>query len=66
MLQHTSHLQRVVEDGFLPVYGEVEGKCIIKKKIDDGGYSQVVTATVIDGRATLDCRLVENSSDMEQ
>lgn len=32
-------LQRVVKNGLLPLYGEVEGKCIIKKKIDSGGYN---------------------------
>ena len=46
---------------FLPVYGEVDGKCVIKKRIEDGGNSQVATMTVIDGRATLDCRVVKNS-----
>ena len=54
-------LQRVLKNGFLPVYDEVEGKCIIKKTIDGGGYSQVATMTVINGRAPLDCRLLNNS-----
>ena len=26
-------LQRVINGGFLPVYGEVEGKCVIKKRL---------------------------------
>ena len=56
-------LQRVINHGFLPVYGEVDGKCVIKKINDDGGYSQVATMTVINGRATLDCRMVENSGE---
>ena len=55
-----------MKNGFLLVYGEVEGKCIIEKKIDGGGYSQVATMTVIDGRAILDCRLVENYGESEQ
>ena len=36
---------------------------LFKKRIDDGGYSQLATMTVIDERATLDCRVVENSSE---
>ena len=53
-------LQRALKNGFLPVYDEVEGKCIIKKNIDGGGYSQVATMTVINGRATLDCKFLNN------
>ena len=53
-------LQRVLKNGFLPVYDEVEGKCIIKKNIDGGGYSEVATMTVINGRATLDCKFLNN------
>ena len=29
--------ERVVKTEFLPMYGEVEGKCIIKKRNDGGG-----------------------------
>ena len=29
-------LQRVIQGGFIPVYGEVEGKCLIKKRSADG------------------------------
>ena len=54
-------LQRVLNHGFIPVYGEVEGKCLIKKRTADGGLSQVATMTVINGRSTLDCRLLNNS-----
>ena len=48
-------LQRVTNHGFWPIYGEVDGKCVIEKNMYDGGYSQVATMTVIDGRATLEC-----------
>ena len=51
---------------FLPVYGEVDGKCIIKKRTEGGGYNQVATMKVINGRATLDCRLVEYPGGSEQ
>ena len=54
-------LQRVINKGFLPVYGEVKGKCLIKKMIEGGGCSQVATMTVINGRSTLDCRPVDTS-----
>ena len=54
-------LQRVIKKGYLPVYGEVEGKCLIKKRIASGGFSQVATMTVINGRSTLDCRPVDTS-----
>ena len=30
-------LQQEVNNGFLPVYGEVAGKGVIKKKVDYGG-----------------------------
>ena len=55
-------LQRVIGGGSLPVYGEVEGKCVIKKKMPSGGLRQVATMTVINGRSTLDCKPVEHDS----
>ena len=55
-------LQRVIGGGSLPVYGEVEGKCLIKKRTPSGGLRQVATMTVINGRSTLDCKLVEHDS----
>ena len=56
-------VQRVINGGFLPVYGEVEGKCVIKKRSSSGGLTEVATMTVIKGRSTLDCKLVEHISD---
>ena len=56
-------LQRVIRGGFLPVYREVEGKCVIKKRSPSGGLRQVATMTVINGRSTLDCKLVERIND---
>ena len=56
-------LQQVINGGFLPVYGEVEGKCVIKKRSSSGDLTQVATMTVIKGRSTLDCKLVEHMSD---
>ena len=53
-------LQRVIQGGYIPVYGEVEGKCLIKKRSADGDLVQVATMSVLRGRATLDCRLVEH------
>ena len=55
-------LQRVIKGGFLPVYGEVEGKCLIKKRAASGDLVQVATMTVINGRSTLDCKLVDDMS----
>ena len=54
-------LQRVIRGGFLPVYGEVEGKCLIKKRSESGELVQVATMSVVNGRSTLDCRLVEHT-----
>ena len=55
-------LRRVIGGGFLPVYGEVEGNCLIKKRTPSGGLREVATMTVINGRSTLDCKLVEHDS----
>ena len=54
-------LQRVLEMGYLPVYGEVADKCILKKKTADGVMRQISTMTVKEGRATLDCELFSSS-----
>ena len=43
------------------MYGEVEGKCIIKKRSAAGDLIQVASMTVVHGRATLDCRLVDHT-----
>ena len=48
-------LQRVLDMGYLPVYGEVADKCIIKKVATDGALIQIETMTIKKGRATLDC-----------
>ena len=48
-------LQRVLDMGYLPVYGEVPDKCVIKKVATDGALTQVATMTIKKGRATLDC-----------
>ena len=49
---------RVNDGGHLPVYVEVEGK----KRTPSRGLRQVATMTVINGRSTLDCKLVERDS----
>ena len=54
-------LQRVLRGGFIPVYGEVEGKCLIKKRSESGNLIQVASMIVVNGRATLDCRLVAHT-----
>ena len=54
-------LQRVTRGGYLPAYGEVEGKCQIKKKTQSGELVQVATMSVVNGRCTLDYQLVEHS-----
>ena len=56
-------LQRVIGGGFLPVYGEVEGKYVIKKRSPLGDLRQVATMIVVNGRSTLDCKLVERIND---
>ena len=55
-------LQRVIVGGYLPDYGEVEGKCVIKKRTPSGGLQQVATMIVVKDRSTLDCKLVEHDS----
>ena len=50
-----SSLQRVLDMGYLQVYGEVPNKCVIKKVAADGTLTQVATMTIKKGRATLDC-----------
>ena len=47
-------LQRVVDKGYMPVFGEVETKVFIEK-ISTGG-SLSATMSVNKGRLTLDCR----------
>ena len=46
----------------MPLYGEVEGECLIKKRIEGGDLSQVAAITVINGRSTLDCQPVGSYS----
>ena len=41
--------------GYIPVYGEVANKCIIKKLYAKGAKIQVATMSIIKGRLTLDC-----------
>ena len=48
-------LQRVLDMGYLLVYGEVPNKCVIKKVAADGTLTQVATMTIVKGRSTLDC-----------
>ena len=45
----------VLDMGYLPVYGEIAEKCLIKKVAADGSLTQVATMTIEKGRATLDC-----------
>ena len=56
-------LQQVLIKGYILVYGEVEGKCIIKKKSDNGDMIQVATMSMKNGRATLDCKLRSSAAD---
>ena len=46
-------LQRVLDMGYILVYGEVANKCIIKKLATKGAALRVATMSVIKGRATL-------------
>ena len=52
-------LQRLIKKGFLPIHGEIDGKCLIKRKDDNGSLIQHATMNIKDGRATLDCTLVD-------
>ena len=54
-------IQRLINKGYLPVYGEVDGKCIIKRKDDNGVFRQYATMTMRNGRATLDCELIDST-----
>ena len=51
-------LERVVGKGYLPVFGEIDGKVLIKKRGQKGSLEQVATMSVSRGRLTLDCRQV--------
>ena len=53
-------LQRVLEMGYLPVYGEVVDKCILKNKTANGTMTQIATMTIKKGRATLDCEPISS------
>lgn len=54
-------LQRLINKGYVPVYGEVDNKCIIKRKDDNGVLRQHASMTMRNGRATLDCKFVDGS-----
>ena len=54
-------IQRLINKGYLPVYDEVDGKCIIKKNNDNGVLEQYATMTMRNGRAILDCELVDGN-----
>ena len=43
------------------MYGEVDGKCIIKRKDDNGVFRQHATMTMRNGRATLDCEQIKST-----
>ena len=47
-------IQRMLSKGYLPVYGEVDNKCIIKEKDSTDKMVQVAAMTMNNGRATLD------------
>ena len=49
-------LQRVFDKGYLPVFGDIDGKVLIKKMGQEGSLEQVATMSVHRGRLTLDCR----------
>ena len=51
-------LQRVVDQSFIPVFGEVAGKAFIKKFVDEGRLEKVAAISINKGRLTLDCRQV--------
>ena len=51
-------MQRVVDKGYSPAFGEIDGKVLIKKKGQKGSLEQVATMSVSRGRLTLDCRQV--------
>ena len=48
-------LQRLLNTGYIPIYGEVANKCIIEKLDAKGAAIQVATMSVMKGRSTLDC-----------
>ena len=54
-------LQRVVKKNILLVYGEVEGKCIMKRisMVVDTADDEMATMAVIDGRATIDNQVAD-------
>ena len=59
-------LQRVVDKGYLPIFGEIDGKVLIKKVVQGGSLEQVATMSVHRGRLTLDCRQVMPAKGIQQ
>ena len=59
-------LQRVVDRGYLPVFGEVKGEAFIKKMSIGGSLEKVATMSVNRGRLTLDCRRVWPAEGIQQ
>ena len=56
-------LQRLRAAGFIPVYAEVEGKVVIKKRLPTGALEQVaLLSESIEGRLTLDCKILSPHS----
>ena len=52
-------LQKMRAAGFIPVYAEVEGKVVIKKRLPTSALEQVaLLSKSIEGRLTLDCKIL--------
>ena len=50
-------LQKVIKLGFIPVFGELSNKCIIKKHLHTGDMEQIALLSITNGRLTLECHL---------
>ena len=50
-------LQKLVDANYVPVFGEIPQKVVVKKVLQSGQLEQIALMTVLRGRLTLDCTL---------
>ena len=50
-------LQKIIQGSFIPVFGEMKDKCILKKVLPTGAMEQIALLSIADGRLTLECHL---------
>ena len=48
-------LQKIIKANCIPVFGQIQDKCIIKKLLQDGEQEQIALLDNANGRLTLEC-----------